>query len=112
MYRRHVQIRTADEFIWPQLWIGPSPEAGHRRVHAYGNNFTNNTGGNGNYNSLYVYADFDDNDLMMTSDLDYAIEYINEQYDLISLYESFREANDKLTTYGWQLSIKELFAEM
>ncbi len=49
---------------------------------------------------------------MMTSDLDYAIEYINEQYDLISLYESFREANDKLTTYGWQLSIKELFAEM
>ena len=60
-----------DEFIWPQVWIGPSPEAGKRRVHAYGNNFTNNAGGNGNYNSIYLYADFDDADLLSTSDLDW-----------------------------------------
>ena len=60
-----------DEFIWPQVWIGPSPETGKRRVHAYGNNFTNNTGGNGNYNCLYLYADFDDEDLISTSDLEW-----------------------------------------
>ena len=48
---------------------------------------------------------------MMCSDLEYAINYVSEEYDLASLYESFREANDKLTTFGWQLSVKELFAE-
>ncbi|MEA2095213.1 MAG: PKD domain-containing protein [Candidatus Cloacimonadota bacterium] len=58
-----------DEFIWPLVWVGPSPEAGHRRVHAYGNNYTNT-----NYNCLYLYADFDDNDLMVTSDLDWTIQ--------------------------------------
>ena len=62
---------TNDEFIWPQIWIGPSPEAGHRRVHAYGNNYTSNTAGGANYNSLYKYADFDDMDLLTSSDLDW-----------------------------------------
>ena len=64
---------TDDEFIWPQVWIGPSPEADHRRVHAYGNNYTSNSGGSGNYNSLYLYADFDDADLLSTSDLDWTV---------------------------------------
>jgi len=64
---------TDDEFIWPQLWVGPSPEAGHRRVHAYANNFTLNSGGNMNYNNLYMYADFDDADLLSTSDLDWTV---------------------------------------
>ncbi|MEA2095505.1 MAG: T9SS type A sorting domain-containing protein, partial [Candidatus Cloacimonadota bacterium] len=62
-----------DEFIWPQLWIGPSPVFGHRRVHAYGNNFTNNSADQGNYNSLYSYADFNDDDLTNTSDLDWTV---------------------------------------
>jgi len=65
---------TDDEFVWPQVWVGPSPEANHRRVHAYANNFTNNTAGSGNYNSLYMYADFDDTDLLSTSDLDWTIK--------------------------------------
>lgn len=67
---------TNDEFIWPQLWVGPSPEAGHRRVHAYGNNYTSNTGGGANYNSIYLYADFDDLDLLSTSDLDWTVNSI------------------------------------
>ncbi|MCK4979690.1 MAG: hypothetical protein KAS62_04800, partial [Candidatus Delongbacteria bacterium] len=62
-----------DEFIWPQVWVGPSPEAGHRRVHAYGNNYTNNSGGNVLYNNLYLYADFDDADLLSTSNLDWTV---------------------------------------
>ncbi|MCK5052480.1 MAG: PKD domain-containing protein [Candidatus Cloacimonetes bacterium] len=60
-----------DEFIWPLVWIGPSPIANHRRVHAYGNNYTNT-----NYNCLYLYADFDDTDLLMTSDLNWTINTI------------------------------------
>lgn len=46
-----------DEFIWPQVRIGPSPLDGHRRVYVYGNNFTNNPGGTANYNSLLAYTD-------------------------------------------------------
>ncbi len=58
-----------DEFIWPQVWVGPSPLPDHRRVHAYGNNYTGS-----NYNSLYLYADFDDMDLLTTSDLDWTVK--------------------------------------
>jgi len=65
---------TDDEFIWPQVWIGPSPEADHRRVHVYANNFTNNSAGNVLYNNLYLFADFDDTDLLATSDLDWTVK--------------------------------------
>jgi len=58
-----------DEFIWPQIWVGPSPVAGHRRIHAYANNYAHT-----NYNSLYLYADFNDEDLTNTSDLDWTIQ--------------------------------------
>jgi len=58
-----------DEFIWPQVHIGPSPITDHRRVHVYGNNYTNT-----NYNCLYLYADFDDLDLLVNSDLDWTIQ--------------------------------------
>ena len=58
-----------DEFIWPQVHIGPSPITDHRRVHVYGNNYTNT-----NYNCLYLYADFDDLDLLVNSDLDWTVQ--------------------------------------
>jgi len=64
---------TDDEFIWPQVWVGASPVANHRRAHVYANNFTENSGGTGNYNSLYLYADFNDTDLLSTSDLDWTV---------------------------------------
>lgn len=79
---------TNDEFIWPQVWVGPSPEADHRRVHAYGNNYTSNPGGGANYNSIYLYADFDDLDLLGNSDLDWTINtfpyYDTMHYDDIA----------------------------
>lgn len=62
-----------DAFIWPQVWIGQSPVADHRRVHAYGNNLTTNSGGNVLYNNLYLYADFDDMDMLTSSDLDWTV---------------------------------------
>ncbi|MCK5050938.1 MAG: T9SS type A sorting domain-containing protein [Candidatus Cloacimonetes bacterium] len=60
-----------DVFIFPQVHVGPSPLAGHRRVHVYGNNYIPYGGGP---NSLYLYADFTDEDLMYTSDLDWTVQ--------------------------------------
>ena len=62
-----------DEFIWPQIHIGPSPLAGHRRVHAYGNNYPA-AGAPANYNSLYLYADFDAEALLYSSHLDWTVK--------------------------------------
>lgn len=52
-----------DEFIWPQVWIGPSPQPDMGRVHIYGNNFTNNSAGTAMYNSIYGYADYEYDDV-------------------------------------------------
>jgi hypothetical protein len=60
-----------DVFIWPQVWVGQSPLADHRRIHAYGNNSANSEGGP---NSLYLYADFTDTDLLASSDLDWTVQ--------------------------------------
>ncbi|MDA3813393.1 MAG: PKD domain-containing protein [Candidatus Cloacimonetes bacterium] len=57
-----------DEFIWPQVWVGPSPEAGHRRAHAYGNQYPSSN------NCLYLYADFDHIDIENSSDLDWTVQ--------------------------------------
>ncbi|MBC8416061.1 MAG: T9SS type A sorting domain-containing protein [Candidatus Cloacimonetes bacterium] len=68
---------TDDEFIWPQVHIGPSPLAGHRRVHAYANNYTANSGGGHNYNSIYVYADFNADSLLYSSTLDWTVKSLS-----------------------------------
>ncbi len=60
-----------DEFIWPQVHIGPSPITDHRRVHVYGNNSAYYGGGP---NSLYLFADFDDSDLLAHLELDWSIQ--------------------------------------
>jgi len=62
---------TDDEFIWPQVHIGHSPLADHNRVHVYANNY-NNYGISPN--SLYLFADFDNLDLLATSDLDWIVQ--------------------------------------
>jgi len=43
-----------DDFNWPVIKIGPSPDPAKRRAHLYMNLY----GGNSNYNSLYGYNDF------------------------------------------------------
>ena len=63
-----------DEFIWPQVHIGPSPVTDHRRVHVYANNYSSNSAGRGNYNSLYLYADFTADSLFAESELDWTIQ--------------------------------------
>ena len=60
-----------DNFIWPQVHIGPSPLAGQRRVHVYGNNYSYYGGGP---NSLYFYADFSADSLLFSSNLDWTVQ--------------------------------------
>jgi hypothetical protein len=59
----------ADEFIWPYVYIGPSPEADKRRVYVTSNN--SNAVGSPSENQLIAYADFDVNDLNAQSELDW-----------------------------------------
>ena len=73
---------TDDEFIWPQVWVGPSPLADHRRVHSYANNYTANAGGGHNYNSLYMYADFSADSLLYSSTLDWTVKSFDYFDDL------------------------------
>jgi hypothetical protein len=63
-----------DAFLWPQVHIGPSPIAGHRRVHAYANNAVPNSAIHHNYNSLYGYADFSADSLLISSHLDWTVQ--------------------------------------
>ena len=63
-----------DEFIWPKVQIGPSPEADHRRVYVYGNNYTGNSAGSLNYNILLGYADFETADLDAQSTFDWTYQ--------------------------------------
>ncbi|MFC1887254.1 FlgD immunoglobulin-like domain containing protein [Candidatus Cloacimonadota bacterium] len=62
---------TDDEFIWPVIMIGDSPLENSRRVHAYGNNFTLNEDGYMFYNSVYGYADFNEDDLLFESEFEW-----------------------------------------
>ncbi|MBC8414989.1 MAG: T9SS type A sorting domain-containing protein [Candidatus Cloacimonetes bacterium] len=66
-----------DAFLWPQVWVGPSPLAGHRRVHAYANNAVPNSAIHHNYNSLYGYADFNADSLLFSSHLDWTVQSLS-----------------------------------
>jgi hypothetical protein len=46
------------EFIWPSVFVGPSPNDGQRRVYVVGKNFVSNLSGFPCENSLIAYADF------------------------------------------------------
>ncbi|RLC51586.1 MAG: hypothetical protein DRZ79_02525, partial [Candidatus Cloacimonadota bacterium] len=62
-----------DEFIWPYVYIGPSPMGEeYRRVYVCGNNAADNTpSGNPSENMYFGYADFTYTDLEAQSDLDW-----------------------------------------
>jgi len=62
---------TPDEFIWPYVHIGRSPVAGKHRVYIQGNNATSAVGGDPSENVLLAYADFNEMDFNMQSQLDW-----------------------------------------
>ena len=53
---------TLDEFIWPEVHIGPSPMADKRRVYVIGKNADNSPTGDPSENVLIAFADFNEND--------------------------------------------------
>lgn len=62
-----------DEFIWPYTYIGPSPVDGKRRVYVTSNNSVGHgPEGNPSENVLLAYADFDGNDIVAQSELEWS----------------------------------------
>jgi len=50
--------------------------------------------------------------LNMSSDREYAIEYVIDRYQLADCRESLRSAIDYLNSYGYELSLNELFEDI
>ena len=70
-------INPDDEFMWPYIFVGPSPNAEARRVYVYANNNGNNTpSGNFSENILFGYADFTTLDLSSFNDLNWTFTTI------------------------------------
>ena len=96
-----------DEFIWPKVQIGPSPEAGHRRVYVYADNYTDNSGTNLNYNSLLGYADFETADLeaQLTLDWTYKTFPLMDQYQYDDIDRTIKDMaisdDGKVAMIGW-----------
>jgi Secretion system C-terminal sorting domain len=66
-----------DDFVWPYVHIGPSPDPDKRRVFVFGNNLTSHqTSTNPSENTLIGYADFNANDLNAQSELDWTYNTI------------------------------------
>lgn len=87
-----------DEFIWPVTQIGGSPIDGKRRIWAYANNSTNNASGGANYNSIIGYADFNADDLLFESELDWTYitcpDWDDAQYNDIDRVNKDMVVND------------------
>lgn len=68
-----------DNFIWPYVWVGPSPEPDKRRVYVVARNKVSHQGsGNPSENELIGYADFNVSDLNAQSELDWTWQTIPE----------------------------------
>ncbi|OPX29273.1 MAG: hypothetical protein B1H06_01805 [Candidatus Cloacimonas sp. 4484_143] len=106
-----------DDFVWPYVHIGPSPIADKRRVFIFGNNYTSHqASGNPSENTLIGYADFDDNDLNMQSELDWTYTTIPIMDDWnqgipeeIRPYHSYAVSDDGQVAIMGYNSIDELF---
>ena len=61
----------SDEFIWPYVYVGPSPDPLKQRVYVTANNADDTPTGSPSENQLIAYADFDVNDFNIQSELDW-----------------------------------------
>ncbi len=95
-----------DEFIWPKVMIGPSPEADHRRVYVYGDNYTSSAGAY-NYNVLLGYADFEtaDLDAQSTFDWTYKTFPLMDQYQYQAIDRTIKDMaisdDGQVAFMGW-----------
>jgi Secretion system C-terminal sorting domain len=62
-----------DDFIWPYVYIGPSPDADKRRVYVVCNNYiSHQPSGNPSENVLIGHADFNEGDFNVQSELSWS----------------------------------------
>ena len=106
-----------DDFVWPYVHIGPSPNPDKRRVYVFGNNFTSHqASANPSENTLIGYADFDEADLNSQSELDWTYNTIPIMDDWnagipeeIRPFHSYAVSDDgKVAIMGYN-TIDELF---
>ncbi len=62
-------LQPDDEFIWPYIHVGPSPEAGKRRVYLQANNSYSSS--DPSENPMIAFADFNVDDFNLQSTLDW-----------------------------------------
>ena len=112
-------INPDDEFMWPSVQIGPSPDPDKRRAYIYAQNAEYNTpSGNPSGNILLVYADFDAEDLESQSDLDWTYRTIplldqwhNEEPWTRPFLTMIVSDDGKVAFIGRSISDDELFDE-
>ncbi|MCF7793815.1 MAG: hypothetical protein K9N09_08705 [Candidatus Cloacimonetes bacterium] len=91
----YIQTANApeDEFIWPEVHIGPSPLTDKRRVYVIGKNIASSpVTGDPSENILIGYADFDVNDLNLFSNLDWS-------YSTIPLLDQWHNSPDHVRPF-------------
>jgi hypothetical protein len=73
-----------DEFIWPQIAIGPSPVPDMQRIYIVASNHVVSDGvaGNPSENVMIMYADFNEDDLSAQSSLDWS-------YNSVPMFDSW-----------------------
>ena len=97
---------ATDEFIWPKVMIGPSPEADHRRIYAYGDNYTSSAGA-ANYNVLLGYADFETADLDAQSTFEWTYQTfpLMDQYQYQAIDRTIKDMaisdDGQVAMFGW-----------
>ncbi|MCF7920410.1 MAG: T9SS type A sorting domain-containing protein [Candidatus Cloacimonetes bacterium] len=102
-----------DEFIWPEIKIGPSPEAGQQRIYVVASNhvYSDGSAANPSENVLIMYADFDEFDMNNLSDLEWSYNSIPEFNDWNAEdpywyrpFKSFTVIDNQLIFLGYRIA--------
>ena len=90
-----------DEFIWPYSFVGASPDAAKRRVYIIASNATGSPfNGDPSENVMIAYADFDENDFNMQSELDWT-------YRTIPLLDEWHDGNPEWIRPSHAITVDE-----
>ncbi len=99
-----------NEFIWPVMFIGPSPEPGRQRVYVSADNAEDNPVTAGpSENVIIAYADFDESDLISQTDLDwnYTSVPLMDEWHLQGLRRPFKNMavsdDGKVAYFGYNI---------
>ncbi|RLC53088.1 MAG: hypothetical protein DRI23_01320 [Candidatus Cloacimonadota bacterium] len=89
-----------DVFVWPYVYVGPSPDAAKRRVYIIASNNDAASNGDPSENILIAYADFDENDFNAQSELDWS-------YNTIPLLDEWHDCNPEWIRPAHAITVDE-----